>query len=597
MTTTAGESWLVAEADSARKHGDLFKAYDLAMAGLEQHPDSAGLQYIAVRALADAGATGSAQEHYQRFGLAAKGGVDERSLGARLLKDIAFEGEPASAERLREAADAYQRIFAQTSDYFPGINAATLYMLAGDKEKAERIARALLGEPSLRLDRGYYGAATMAEAELLLDHPAEAKQSLVRARQLAGDDYGALATTRRQLSRILKHRGLDPQQSDLLAPLTIPQIAFYCGHMVTGAAGLEEEWQTVLAGKIEAAIGNLPISAAFGGLACGADILFAEACLRRKIELHVVLPFKQDDYLRYSVEPGGAPWVQRFHDCVARATDVTFATFEDYVGDPTIFSYGSLVAMGMARLRARHLQTGAVQLAALDGGSTGTTGGTAEMVDLWRRFGGKTEVVEFARSATGHRREQPAVEVQRAAERRQGRGIHSIIFGDVHGFSKITEAHLPNFWNGIMTRFAGVIDAHKDKVLFRNTWGDAIHLIIDDIETAAELALSMHSCITPDDAKALGLPTMPSLRVALHHGPLYTGYDPICQEQTWFGSELSRTARIEPITPLGAVYATEPFAALLALRAGARYACHYAGRIELAKGYGAYRMYRLTKQR
>jgi hypothetical protein len=43
------------------------------------------------------------------------------------------------------------------------------------------------------------------------------------------------------------------------------------------------------------------------------------------------------------------------------------------------------------------------------------------------------------------------------------------------------------------------------------------------------------------------------------------------------------------------VFVTEPFAAILALEARGRYTCRYVGRIALAKKYGDYPMYRLTR--
>ena len=58
---------------------------------------------------------------------------------------------------------------------------------------------------------------------------------------------------------------------------------------------------------------------------------------------------------------------------------------------------------------------------------------------------------------------------------------------------------------------------------------------------------------------------------------------------------VSKAARIEPVTPPGAAFVTEPFAAILALEAGGRFACRYVGRIPLAKKYGDYPMYRLTR--
>ena len=47
---------------------------------------------------------------------------------------------------------------------------------------------------------------------------------------------------------------------------------------------------------------------AYGSLACGADMLVAEAILARGGELHVVLPFAEEDFLKTSVHVGGPEW-------------------------------------------------------------------------------------------------------------------------------------------------------------------------------------------------------------------------------------------------------------------------------------------------
>ena len=50
------------------------------------------------------------------------------------------------------------------------------------------------------------------------------------------------------------------------------------------------------------------------------------------------------------------------------------------------------------------------------------------------------------------------------------------------------------------------------------------------------------------------------------------------------------------MTPPGAVFVTEPFAAILALEATDRFRCRYVGRIPLAKKFGDYPMYRLSRR-
>ena len=61
------------------------------------------------------------------------------------------------------------------------------------------------------------------------------------------------------------------------------------------------------------------------------------------------------------------------------------------------------------------------------------------------------------------------------------------------------------------------------------------------------------------------------------------------------GSHVSRTARIEPVTPPAEVYVTEPFAAALVLSGHDRLACDYVGHMPAAKDFGQLRMYRLRR--
>ena len=85
------------------------------------------------------------------------------------------------------------------------------------------------------------------------------------------------------------------------------------------------------------------------------------------------------------------------------------------------------------------------------------------------------------------------------------------------------------------------------------------------------------------------------MRIALHYGTTYSGHDPVSRRITFYGTEVSRTARIEPVTPSGSVYVTEPFAAVLEMEADHPFDCNYVGKTPLAKGYGVYPLYRLAR--
>ena len=100
---------------------------------------------------------------------------------------------------------------------------------------------------------------------------------------------------------IAAHLGMSEAERDaLLAPLAPPRVAHFCGHMFAADPAAEAR----LRAEIDAVLDEEEIGFAFGALACGADLLVAEAALARGVELHVVLPFEEEDFLAQSVPPG-----------------------------------------------------------------------------------------------------------------------------------------------------------------------------------------------------------------------------------------------------------------------------------------------------
>ena len=78
----------------------------------------------------------------------------ERAVGARLLKDRALAAAPGERQfALERAFEAYHAIYLASGDSFPGINAATLALLAGREQRARELAAALLGDPKVAAAR------------------------------------------------------------------------------------------------------------------------------------------------------------------------------------------------------------------------------------------------------------------------------------------------------------------------------------------------------------------------------------------------------------------------------------------------------------
>jgi class 3 adenylate cyclase len=98
------------------------------------------------------------------------------------------------------------------------------------------------------------------------------------------------------------------------------------------------------------------------------------------------------------------------------------------------------------------------------------------------------------------------------------------------------------------------------------------------------------------DWTAAQLPSSSQIRIALHAGPVFRAFDPVMGRESFFGANVTRAARIEPVTPPGMIYTSEAFAAILAVDGQDDYALEYVGRLPLAKGYGESRLYRLERR-
>ena len=260
-----------------------------------------------------------------------------------------------------------------------------------------------------------------------------------------------------------------------------------------------------------------------------------------------------------------------------------------YFGNPAQYGYASRTAMGLARLRAEHLAAEAVQLAIWDGAASDSPAGTGADVAAWAAAGERSRIVDPG--AVARDLERPAPRITTPYER----ALAAILFTDFKGFSTLSEAALPSFWEGVMGVVAEILDAHEADVECRSSWGDALYAVASSAPVAAEIALQLQDRLARFDYATLGLDGSGGMRIGAHYGPAYRTTDHITGRITYYGTEVSKAARIEPVTPPGAVFVTEPFAAILALEARDRFCCRYVGRIALAKKYGDYPMYRLTR--
>ncbi len=570
--------------------GEVLLAYDHAAALLAEHPDGPGLRFLAALALARAGARDRASAELDL--LDARGGVpvgdvhlaeDVAALRGRLVKDIALGRSGASRrEAAAKASELYESAYRQFGGYFACINAATMAVVAGDEARAvslARNARDLVDHPDsddVGAEEQYWRMATRAEAALILGDVEGAAEALRNAATLSEGNIALHATTRRQLAFLGAKLSVAP---DLLSALPVPVVLCYTGHRFADAGQREED----LRAEIRATLNRLDGDIAYGALAYGSDIVVAEEVQARGGELHVVLPCPVDEFVASSVSPGGGSWVPRFHACFEAASSVQCEPSAARPNDPSMYAFGARLAMGAAVIRAQALTTKALQLAIWDGQVSSGEAGTGADVKYWQSTGRRTEVVRWDRPGVA----PPVAETPTGPVRE----LRAMAFSDFKDFSKLDESQVVAFFEEVMGAVSATIDGFGEAVRARNSWGDGLYLVFASVQDAARCGQALQKTMADLDFAGLGLPAHMGLRIGVHAGPVFPTIDPVTKQPSFFGTHVTRTARVEPQTPPGEVYMTGSAAALLALEPLPAVTPEYVGQLQLAKDYDVRPMY------
>ena len=565
--------------------GDMFALFEHSREALEHAPDDPDARYLQALAMARLGEPDAAMLLYDRNRVEEIGTEDAVALKGRLLKDMAVRATGAEqAELFRQSSQAYNLAHELSDGYFSGINAATTAFLAGNKDRAAELATIVANRPDVANPENYYAAASGAEAMLVRGQVDEAIALYTAARHRPDATPGMIASTARQVELIAnKLSTTQSRRNELLASIRPPPVVHFCGHMFRAGWEAEDE----IAAAIDAVLDETGASVAYGPLACGADMLIAEAIIARGGELHVILPFAEEDFLRTSVLVGGSEWEGRYAKMRQAAASVTFATHMRFINDDEQFAYCSKLVMGLAHLRSSIMYADIFQLAVWDGMSPGGVAGTAADVAEWAQLGGVTRVIPVPVERP------PLIPMPAADSAKPPWALRSMLFADFAGFSRLDEDRLARFLQVVMGRIAGVLDRHADSVLCRNSWGDAVFVVIATPSEAARIALEIQAELDPQTLQDIGLPAEGGMRISLHHGPIFEHFDAVQGTRTFYGTEVTVAARIEPRVPVGAIYTTQPFAALIEADPN-NYHFEFVGKMDLAKNYGVRTLYRLV---
>ncbi len=321
---------------------------------------------------------------------------DMAAIEARARKELAFAARDEGGRQRYATVSAgfYETIFDETGGYYAGINAAMMARIADETQKsaaiAGRVVARLNGSP-----KGYWANATLGEANLLLGDKAAAAAAFDAACRQDDVSDGKVSSTRLQVRRLAGHAAMDAEA--ILAKLPIGRTAVYSGRIFRGSeldAATQQRLEDSARPRIAAALEAERIRYLFGGLACGGDIVVAEAALDAGAELHVVLPFPVESFIEISVAvgnpPGGADrWVDRFWSCLNRSTSlstVVEAAPTKYARDAHVY-HGFRLAAGLALLRADILTSTCAMLAVSDGRTASNLAGTPRAMREWTAAG------------------------------------------------------------------------------------------------------------------------------------------------------------------------------------------------------------------
>ena len=207
-------------------------------------------------------------------------------------------------------------------------------------------------------------------------------------------------------------KAFDPAQNWSILPLT-PQramerdlhktsqrtrtVVHYTGHrMASGVVrtSLHPEHETRVARAIRIVLEPLEVMAAFGSLAAGSDILFAEALLERGVPIHLFFPCQLATFRSLSVRPSGAAWITRFRRARAKASAIQILAGLGLGHAHDGYAVCSRRAMDSALEAAARTDAALLQLAVWDGHPPAGLNGTAADVQAWRDCGLATAVID-----------------------------------------------------------------------------------------------------------------------------------------------------------------------------------------------------------
>lgn len=622
--------------------GHMFKAHELAKNAFEQNKDDVRICQVYALALLKTGAVEDSRKlTYQLLGLE-YGETDSANsfnlIDIDVIKNSKFlsNAEPdivadlanifqeswgysKSSHDLDIARELYIASFSSGKKPENGVRAAWLSWLTGKDDLCKQIAGEVLTLlPPLGLSNKFQDLINLAETQLLLQREEDSVRLFSEAmKNSPKKDYVPIVNIRQNLNFLKKAGFKIPKEAyDVLVP---PTVVVFTGYTIDHPSyklslfppEAEDDVKRSIAEKLD----EIDARVGYSSASCGSDLLFIEAMIERGAEVNIVLPFAISDFLASNVRYAGPRWEKRFERAIECANTVTLSVEDRYLGHDMLYRFSNSVMHGMANMRAKFLTTEPHLIAVWHSRAVNMPGGPSDFIDHWSDIS-TLHLIDIDELHVSSESElEPSLlktiipsklGFNPAIDKSPERVIKAMMFSDLKGYSKLQDEHVADFLD-----FMETLHDAMDKIGFDmesvNTWGDAIFAISDSAINIAEFGLKYCDIIEQLGKNYASFPSPIRARISLHSGPVFLANDPFLNRINFYGSHVNRAARLEPVTTVGQVYATQQFVSLLhteisdeehetmqqGLKYHNRFATEYVGVISLAKGFGQQDVYHL----
>jgi len=537
------------------EQGRYFEARAKAESALVQSQDLRLKQLYAL-ALSKSGVPEAALEFMEPLYAQFPDDPESAGIMGSICKEL-FKKNQSNSFAIR-SRDTYLKNFTTTKNYYTGINAASMSAMAGQLSKSREIAIEII---SMLAGKAvdFWSLATLGESYMLSKNKPKALESYVLARKAAGKDWGKITSVHNQLW-LLNH--FLPVPNDILKLFSPPRVVAFVGHMIDHPQRKEPRFPLSIEQKIKEAIlhsiRSLNVQIGYCSLACGGDILFAEAMAEEGREVNIFLPFAKSDFIKTSVEFAGNDWVNRF-DALLERFPVNYLSHESYEGFDDIFPFQTKIIFGAATLRSESYHDEPTLLTVLSD------------VDLQRKEGGTRHTVGLWPFPKHYSNINPDIFVtDKTILTTPGEGKPALPKSTLNR----PVLYLAYFDLSEVSAKEKILNYHKEDIDEMGTY-----MIYEPDNSALLAAFTTESAAiefvryVTEVMKSL---RNPSFKISLHAGPAYIESIENSNEKRLTGKTIQQVKEMNAFTAKASIFSSAQFATLLALE-GKMFTIDYAG--------------------